>query len=365
MLLTPVISRSAPPDPALDQQQLYAQGLDGIRRLSRKLWTDHNAHDPGITTLELLCYALTELGYRAGYAVEDLLATEEDNAGTMAQQFFTPSQILPNCPLTTRDYRKLLIDIDGVKNAWIHPAEHRIYADTVEAELLAKDSGKPGVRPVDICGLYAVWVEYMDEVTTKAAKQTIDQLILLELNANRNLCEVFTGISEVGQRFYALCAELELETSADQVEVAAQIRFQVQRYLAPPVNCHTLDTMLARTHADGSPYSVAEIFEGPLLKNGFIDDAELDAAELRTEIRLSDIISIIMDIPGVRAVRDIVVNALTQNKAGNGKLSKPRTNGASRCPQACSHDCPKKSGVWSSTSAMCPSLPMRPKSLHA
>ncbi|HEY1181036.1 MAG TPA: hypothetical protein VGE56_01930, partial [Rhodocyclaceae bacterium] len=153
MLLTPVISRVTAADPALDQRQLYAQGLDGIRRLSRKLWTDHNTHDPGITTLELACYALTELSYRAQFAVEDLLATETDNAGTMAQQFFTPRQILPNRPLTVLDYRKILIDLDGVKNAWIQPAERRIYADTIKARLLAEDSGQPGIRPIDIQGL--------------------------------------------------------------------------------------------------------------------------------------------------------------------------------------------------------------------
>lgn len=314
MLLTPVIPRTTNDDPALDQRQLYAQGLDGIRRLSRKLWTDHNTHDPGITTLELACYALTELAYRAGFAVEDLLATADDNAGTMAQQFFTPRQILPNRPVTTRDYRKLLIDLDGVKNAWVQPAARRIYADTIKAKLMAEDSGQPGVRAIDIQGLYSVLVEYMDDVTTKAQKQDIDKTIRTALNANRNLCEVFTTIGEVGQQFYALCAELEIEPAADQVEVAAQIRFQVQRYLAPPVHCHSLATMLARTHADGSPYTVPEIFEGPALSHGFIDDADLDAAELRREIRLSDVISIIMDIPGVRAVRDIVVNALVLDK---------------------------------------------------
>ena len=41
-------------------------------------WTDHNAHDPGVTLLEALCYALTDLGYRAGHRVEDLLTTGGD-----------------------------------------------------------------------------------------------------------------------------------------------------------------------------------------------------------------------------------------------------------------------------------------------
>ena len=37
--------------------------------LSGRVWTDHNLHDPGITTLEILCYALTDLAYRTGFSV--------------------------------------------------------------------------------------------------------------------------------------------------------------------------------------------------------------------------------------------------------------------------------------------------------
>src|SRR5207247_1748676 len=92
--------------------------------------------------------------------------------------------------------------------------------------------------------------------------------------------------------------------------VAARLHFAVQRYLAPPVNNYRLAEMLAKRHEDGAAYTVQEIFEGPLLDHGFIDDAELAASELRTDIRLSDIIRVIMAIEGVRAVRDIVVNAL-------------------------------------------------------
>ncbi|HTJ96279.1 MAG TPA: hypothetical protein VL381_02330 [Rhodocyclaceae bacterium] len=314
MLLTPSISPKPPLDSSLDQQQLYALGLDHIRRLSRQLWTDHNVHDPGITTLELLCYTLTDLSYRAQFSVEDLLATPDKNAENMAAQFFTARQILPNEPLTTRDYRKLLIDLPDVKNAWVHTAAKRFYADTIKGELLLADPHLPGTHPIDIKGLYEVSLEYSDKITTAAQRKDIRTKALKLLNAHRNLCEDFVSILDVAPQPYTLCAELELETDASQVEVAAQIRFQVERYLAPPVHAYSLTTMLARQHADGSPYTVAEIFEGPALKHGFIDDADLDASELRTEIRLSDIISIIMDIPGVRAVRDIIVNQLVKDK---------------------------------------------------
>ena len=95
MLLKPTISPLPEADPALDQRQLYARGLDHVRRLSRRQWTDHNVHDPGITTLELLAYALTDLAYRTRFPIEDLLAAPDDNAAAMEGLFARASRILP------------------------------------------------------------------------------------------------------------------------------------------------------------------------------------------------------------------------------------------------------------------------------
>src|ERR1043165_5682436 len=107
MLSQLTIAKERASEPELDQAQLYAAGLSHVRRLASRIWTDYNVHDPGITTLELLCYALTDLSYRAEFPVKDLLASEADNAGEMAKQFFTARRILPNRALTLLDYRKL------------------------------------------------------------------------------------------------------------------------------------------------------------------------------------------------------------------------------------------------------------------
>ena len=37
---------------------LRQEGLNAIQQLASRWWTDYNIHDPGITQLELLCYAL-------------------------------------------------------------------------------------------------------------------------------------------------------------------------------------------------------------------------------------------------------------------------------------------------------------------
>src|ERR1051325_10664486 len=107
--------------PQLDQSQDYnflrAEGLKYIEELGSKLWTDYNEHDPGITILEALCYAITELGFRSGMPIENLL-TGEDRKIPSNQTFYTAQNILTQSPLTIDDYRKLLIDIVGVHNAW-------------------------------------------------------------------------------------------------------------------------------------------------------------------------------------------------------------------------------------------------------
>jgi len=297
------IARSA--DAALDQQQLFALGLEHVRRLARRRWTDHNTHDPGITILELLCYALTDVGYRAAFPIEDLLASQGDpaaNAAAMAGQFFTARQILPNRALTLLDYRKLLIDLEGVKNAWVFPVDLTYFADTVKGTLQRERSVLPGIREVEIRGLYRVLLDYMDEVDTPEEREAVNARARRLLQENRNLCEDFVQVEGVAVQNFALCAELELAPEADTARVAAGILFAVERSIALPVHNYSLAEMLARGR------TVEEIFDGPLLAHGFLDDEEVESAGLRTAIRLSDVISVLMDLDGVRAVRDIVIN---------------------------------------------------------
>jgi len=102
----------------LDYEALRAKGLDYIQALSHSIWTDYNAHDPGITSMEALCYALTELAYRNGFDIKDLLS-DKNGMIVGGQVLFTAKDIFSNNPLTIDDYRKLLVDLDGVHNAWL------------------------------------------------------------------------------------------------------------------------------------------------------------------------------------------------------------------------------------------------------
>lgn len=48
----------------LDFARLRSSAIAYLGKLSGNIWTDHNVHDPGITMLEALIYALLDLGYR-------------------------------------------------------------------------------------------------------------------------------------------------------------------------------------------------------------------------------------------------------------------------------------------------------------
>lgn len=104
--------------PVEDYYRLRREGIGFIEQMGSRHWTDYNLHDPGITLLEALCYALTDLGYRIGWDIKDLLAPA-DPATDTHQPFFTARNILTVNPWTTDDFRRLLIDLDGVRNAWV------------------------------------------------------------------------------------------------------------------------------------------------------------------------------------------------------------------------------------------------------
>lgn len=163
-----IISKQRKLSPAEDYQLLRKTGLSYIESLGSELWTDYNAHDPGITILEALCYAITELGYRNNIDIKDLLADENGNVGTN-QTFYTARNILTCSPLTINDYRKLLVDIIGIHNAWLYAADSEtgasgaakpvnevpIFADCKKDEL----SYKATEHPLFLKGLYRVLLD--------------------------------------------------------------------------------------------------------------------------------------------------------------------------------------------------------------
>ncbi len=288
---------------------LRSEGLKHIQELSGRVWTDYNTHDPGVTILEILCFALTDLDYRINFPIADLLAEEKDNEQAMHQQFLSAIRALPSRPVSIADYRKLLIDIPGVKNAWLQKGEGEIplYFDKEKEELTTLTGGSTSLEPIEINGLYRVLIEFDEDLGNANEKQVLAE-VYRRLNANRNLCEAFTGVDAVIPQDFIICGEIGLAAGVTIEKVEARILFEVQNYLSPSVRSYSLQQLLDKGK------KAEEIFEGPLYQDsdqlftgGFTDDDELQASSLKATIYLSDLIHLIMDIDGVESVRDLII----------------------------------------------------------
>jgi hypothetical protein len=119
-----LLKKENPLTPAEDYVALRKEGFKSIEHSANSNWTEYNNSDPGITMLEAVCYAITDLGYRTGFEMKDLLAPEKLTQDTWKNIFYTARKILHNSALTLNDYRKMIIDIKGVRNAWIETSKN-------------------------------------------------------------------------------------------------------------------------------------------------------------------------------------------------------------------------------------------------
>lgn len=412
--------------PSQDFQFLLKEGLKYIEHLGPKFWTDYNPHDPGITILDVLCYAITELGYRADFDIKDILTNK--NGIIENNTFFSAATIFTNAPVTEIDYRKLLIDIEGVSNAWMlatkksigqdgylvpNENEANIYINKLEDKLSLKSVNKKNfpLSKLPLRGLskvkieleedpllgdlntllleYAFWdnsrwvnlkivpqftnwdhpdaqlfqkmnepskitidsinkvqeivylvvnryaeptdslhfrifVDDASEIDTALAYfndeqhvcdvislfeqkkdkiQTIFSTIAIKLHQNRNLTEDYLCTEIIEKVDIGICADIELEPGADTIEVMSQIQIAIDKVISPKITFYTLSQLV------NEGYHSEDIFLGPKLMHGFLKDEEVEKAQLAKEIHASDIIAVLMEIKGVKSVKNFLMTA--------------------------------------------------------
>lgn len=306
------ISRNTSTGDDLDFSFLKQLGIEYIEKYGRQIWTDYNSHDPGITMLEALCYAITDLGYRINLPLGDLLVSSGENYNPLESQFIKAEQILPIKPVTANDYRKHFIDIEGIKNAWIRPIKKTVFVNCKD-EILSYspfEIDNKYKKEFQLQGLYEVLLDYDDfdpeeyatEAQIVARKKQLELEVKKTYHLNRNLCEDLMVATEVGIHPISVCAIIDVKPESDEELIHARILQAINNYFSPSVRFYSLGEMFAKG------YSTTEIFDGPILRHGFIDADELNKAELRKEIRLTDIVQLIMDIDGVQFIKEISVN---------------------------------------------------------
>src|SRR5471030_784511 len=95
---------------AQDFAYLRQHAIDLIQQMAGGVWTDYNLHDPGVTILEQVCYAITDLAYRTDVPIEDLLTDQSVQIDFKQNSFYKRDEILFSSPVTINDFRKVLID---------------------------------------------------------------------------------------------------------------------------------------------------------------------------------------------------------------------------------------------------------------
>lgn len=272
------ILKDKPLDKSVDYSFLKKTGIEVIQDLSGKIWTDYNEHDPGVTILENLCFALTELGYKTNFKVKDLFFNQsEDGDKSFLKTFYGPNEILPPAPVTILDFRKTLIDqVNNLQNIWLLPKRQSII----------------GTR---INGLYEVLVmvdpNYKDKESIRLEVEDF-------LQANRNLGEDFESVKILSFEKVHFKANIGIAPDAIGESVYADILAVIQKSFSPSISLYTVDELL------DMGYGYDYIHEHPRVKNGYVLEEELLESELHhvNKIFKSNIIRLISEIDGVHEV---------------------------------------------------------------
>lgn len=266
------ISSEKETNPGLDYGLLRAEGVNIIQKLTGAFWTDYNEHDPGVTILELLCYAITDLSYRTQFDIQDHLYNDPED-----DTFLKAHSILPCNALTLNDYRKLIFDkVFELKNVWVLPI---------------LDDGS------SFRGLYKILIDIDPAIKAEEDRLAVSEKTRKVFCDNRNICEDLEQIKILDQIDVGIYADIEVDGIRDLESILAYIYFKVDEYLSPEIRFYSLSELLQEG------FTLNEIFNGPLLKHGFIKTSELQPKS--NKILISEVIKFIMQVPGVVSVKNL------------------------------------------------------------
>ncbi|MGD0720192.1 MAG: hypothetical protein ABR970_03990 [Roseiarcus sp.] len=275
-------------DNGLDYATLFAAGLRLTQIMSADIWTDYNLHDPGVTVLQQLCYALTDIGYRAQWPVADLLTLREEppqpdraNASNPSGQrespLFTGPEILTCAPVTARDFRSLIYSqVEDLENAWFR-----------------KSADSRGIQ-----GLYDVDVQLYRPFVGDIAIPRGDVMRLYM--RTRPLCEDVGEIRILKSLPIAISADIDIDATDTANDIAANIFSRLESNLIPAPSYTSIHVM----REAGRPYD--EIFEGPAM-NVMIDNASPD--QRPSQLAIAEFARIARGAGGVVRIRRLGLRA--------------------------------------------------------
>lgn len=280
---------------------LKQQALEFIQAKSGNQWNNLNPSDPGITILDQICFALTELGYCNDFSIADIL-TRQDGELILEDQFYLPEQILTTSPVTLTDYRKFLIDgIKSVRNVLFQadpviPNQYQVY-------LL--------VNPVWMLGSNVADETKSDTDLPQTKIQQICEESFYYLNKSRNLGETFAMPQQLEVVQVFLVGEITISQSAKPATLLTIMQESLCDLVFPRVQP-------TGYYDSASQESAETIFEGPKLSRGWISDDAL--GNLLSQVSVFDVTNNLSVLAGVEdcSLSGFMINEKTQTSVKAG-----------------------------------------------
>lgn len=230
----PSIPRSPNLEEAQDFDVLFERGLKRLREVSGAVWTDHNLHDPGITILEVLSFALSDIAYRTSHPIEDLIAT----LGTNLEALPVGAQALASNPVTDADIVSCICDrLPGVRNLWFDRSR--------------VDGNDPKDATRTLC-----FTTFEDDTVDEAK-------VLKTFSRIRPLGVGLDQVVKVEPVQIRVGFNVEVEAGVDPIDLTAQLLDAIEQTINP--------VFRFRNPEDLGPHpDPAALFDGPALASGLV-----------------------------------------------------------------------------------------------
>ncbi len=280
---------------------LRKEGIRYSQEFSGDVWTDYNAHDPGVTILEQLCYGITDLIYRAGFNVEDYLVDQDDQLDFDSLGLASAEKIMPCRPSTIADYRAALLDqVDEIERLWIRPINNN-------------DSPYKG--------LYVVDIQLNDEVRKRCMNRPVLKERVIEKVSRiyaklRNLGEDLVEVKVSDEQGYCLHADIDITNEGYADDILAEIYFTADQWLKG----YDSGSGCVKSYEDylNEGKTLDQIFNGPITLYGQVQEEQSNGETYIDKRKpLSDLYARLMAIKAVTRINALQLGEVADHQSSN------------------------------------------------
>lgn len=303
------IAESIDPSNHLNYKSMVWEAIHAIEESGGKKWSNYNPSDPGRTILDILCFALLDLGYKSNFPMEDILSGKDGKVRT-TNKLYTAREILFTNPVTLADFRKLLIDrSDAIKNCWIEPASSKLFPGSFQTYYELCDELK-------ILFLKNQKAELSDKASDAFKKELANLWKGINglLYQYRNLGDLFLKPSMLIPVSWHIKGKFYYHSGADIEREIAKTYYELNNFWSTYIHFQTYEELKSQGK------SVDQILNGPRMNNGFITDDDL--TPLTKHFDLKRLKSTLVENENLSSVFAFGINA-PKATLSNGKVMIP------------------------------------------